>query len=312
MTKLLTKKNSMLSLKIIITCIFFIAIFSNTDFDATITILIEADIMFVILALFVLIAEVFIATTRWLIVLNWLKINISYSSTLRFLWIGAFFNQALPSSIGGDALRGYFLCKHKNCSIGAATVGVLLDRVVAMFSLTLLMASTLPLWFKLVTDPVINGSVIIVIIGLFVSIGIGITLDFMPNKWTHWKIVQGVVTLSQNSRKIIFSYYGLVLIALSLSIQLSFVFAVWILAHSMGLDVNFVDVLLIIPITNLITVLPISIAGWGVREAVIITGLGFLGVSPEAALALSIFYGLLILVSAIPGAIYWLQSKVRP
>jgi uncharacterized membrane protein YbhN (UPF0104 family) len=80
----------------------------------------------------------------------------------------------------------------------------------------------------------------------------------------------------------------------------------------MGLDVNFVDVLLIIPITNLITVLPISIAGWGVREVVIITGLGFLGVSPEAALALSIFYGLLILVSAIPGAIYWLQSKVRP
>ncbi len=312
MTKLLTKKNSMLSLKIIITCIFFIAIFSNTDFDATITILTGADIMFVILALFVLVAEQFIATTRWLIVLNWLKINISYSSTLRFLWIGAFFNQALPSSIGGDALRGYFLCKHKNCSIGAATVGVLLDRVVAMFSLTLLIASTLPLWFKLVTDPIINGSVIIVIIGLFVSIGIGITLDFMPNKWTHWKIVQGIVTLSQNSRKIIFSYYGLVLIALSLSIQLSFVFAVWILAHSMGLDVNFVDVLLIIPITNLITVLPISIAGWGVREVVIITGLGFLGVSPEAALALSIFYGLLILVSAIPGAIYWLQSKVRP
>ncbi len=312
MTKLLTKKNSMLSLKIIITCIFFIAIFSNTDFDATITILTGADIMFVILALFVLVAEQFIATTRWLIVLNWLKINISYSSTLRYIWIGAFFNQALPSSIGGDALRGYFLCKHKNCSIGAATVGVLLDRVVAMFSLTLLIASTLPLWFKLVTDPIINGSVIIVIIGLFVSIGIGITLDFMPNKWTHWKIVQGVVTLSQNSRKIIFSYYGLVLIALSLSIQLSFVFAVWILAHSMGLDVNFVDVLLIIPITNLITVLPISIAGWGVREVVIITGLGFLGVSPEAALALSIFYGLLILVSAIPGAIYWLQSKVRP
>ncbi len=312
MTKLLTKKNSMLSLKIIITCIFFIAIFSNTDFDATITILTGADIMFVILALFVLVAEQFIATTRWLIVLNWLKINISYSSTLRYIWIGAFFNQALPSSVGGDALRGYFLCKHKNCSIGAATVGVLLDRVVAMFSLTLLIASTLPLWFKLVTDPIINGSVIIVIIGLFVSIGIGITLDFMPNKWTHWKIVQGVVTLSQNSRKIIFSYYGLVLIALSLSIQLSFVFAVWILAHSMGLDVNFVDVLLIIPITNLITVLPISIAGWGVREVVIITGLGFLGVSPEAALALSIFYGLLILVSAIPGAIYWLQSKVRP
>ena len=310
MTKLLTKKNSVLLIKIIITCIFFMAIVRNTDFDSTITILTRADIVFVIIALTVLIVEVFIATARWFIVSNWLKINISYSSALRYLWIGAFFNQALPSSIGGDALRVYFLCKHRNCSMGDATVGVLLDRVVAMFSLTLLIVSTLPLWLELVTNPIVNTSILLLLTGLLVCIGIGITLDFIPNKWITWKVVRGMFTLSQKSRRIIFSHHGLILMALSFTIQLSFVFAVWILARSMGLDVKFVDALLIIPITNLITVLPISIAGWGVREAVIITGFGFLGINSEAALAVSIFYGLLILVSSIPGSVYWLQSKI--
>jgi glycosyltransferase 2 family protein len=310
MTKIITKKTGALLIKIIITSIFFMAILRNTDFDSTISILIRADIMLVIVAFSVLLVEVIIATARWFIVLNWLKIDISFSSTLRYLWIGAFFNQALPSSIGGDALRGYFLCKHSNCSMGDATVGVLLDRVVAMFSLTLLIIISLPLWFELVTNPIINNSILLLLSGLLVCIIIGITLDFIPHKWITLKVVRGLFVLSQKSRRIIFSRYGLILIVISFTIQLSFVFAVWILSQSMGLDVNFVDVLLIIPVTNLITVLPISIAGWGVREAVIISGFGFLGINSEAALAISIFYGLLILVSSIPGSMFWLQSKI--
>jgi len=310
MTKLFTKKTFALLIKIIITSIFFLIIFRNTDFNSTISILIRADIILVIIALTILIVEVFIATARWFIVLNWLKVDISFSSTLRYLWIGAFFNQALPSSIGGDALRGYFLCKHSNCSMGEATIGVLLDRVVAMVSLTLLIITTLPLWLELITNSVVNNSIILLLTGLLICIIIGITLDFIPNKWVAWKVMRGMLKLSRKSRKIIFSRHGLILIIISFAIQLSFVFAVWILSRSMGLDIKLIHVLLIIPVTNLITVLPISIAGWGVREAVIISGFGFLGINSEAALAVSIFYGLLILVSSIPGSIYWLQSKI--
>ena len=310
MTKFHTKNSLALLIKVIITIIFFVVILRNTDFDSTRSILIRADIMLVIFALTVLIVEVFVATARWFIVLNWLKVKISYSSALRYLWIGVFFNQALPSSIGGDAVRGYFLCKQSNCSMGEATVGVLLDRVVAMISLLLLIICCLPFWFELVTNPVVNNSILLLIAGLLICFIIGITLDFIPNKWITWKVVRGMFTLSQKSRRIIFSSHGLVLIFISFSIQLSFVFAVWILAFSMGLDVKFIDVLLIVPITNLITVLPISIAGWGVREAVIISGFGYLGINSEAALAVSIFYGLLILFSSIPGSIYWLKSRI--
>jgi uncharacterized membrane protein YbhN (UPF0104 family) len=54
--------------------------------------------------------------------------------------------------------------------------------------------------------------------------------------------------------------------------------------------------------------IPISIAGWGVREGIMVMGFGYLGVPPEQALALSILYGLLLLVVAIPGVIIWFLS----
>jgi len=56
-------------------------------------------------------------------------------------------------------------------------------------------------------------------------------------------------------------------------------------------------------------VVPISIAGWGVREGIMVVGFGYLGVASEASLALSILYGLSILVVALPGGIIWMFKR---
>jgi len=80
---------------------------------------------------------------------------------------------------------------------------------------------------------------------------------------------------------------------------------------AIGLDINveWSGFLLIIPLVTLMMVVPISIAGWGVREGVMVVGFGYLGVAPEAALALSILYGLLMLVVALPGGIVWALKR---
>ena len=60
------------------------------------------------------------------------------------------------------------------------------------------------------------------------------------------------------------------------------------------------------PLASLLMTVPISIAGWGVREGVMIIGFGFLGVTPESALAISLLYGLIMLVISLPGVVIWL------
>ena len=77
----------------------------------------------------------------------------------------------------------------------------------------------------------------------------------------------------------------------------------------MKLDLAWQGILLIVPVVTLFTLIPISIAGWGVRESVMIIGLGYLNVPPEEALALSILYGLLMAMIALPGGFIWLFIK---
>ena len=100
-------------LKVLVTALLFIVIFDKVDINSTIEILKTTNSSFFILALSVMTIEVLIANTRWRLILKQLGSNIAYFTALRYLWIGVFFNQALPSSIGGDAVRGYYLCKNE-------------------------------------------------------------------------------------------------------------------------------------------------------------------------------------------------------
>ena len=74
----------------------------------------------------------------------------------------------------------------------------------------------------------------------------------------------------------------------------------------MELSLKWTGVVIVMPLVTLIMVIPISIAGWGIREGAMVVGLGYLGVIPESALALSVLYGLLLLTIALPGGLIWL------
>ena len=311
MEKATIKKYFFNILKVLVTTLLFIVIFDKVDINSTIEILKATDSSFFILALLVMTIEVLIANTRWRLILKQLGSNIAYFTALRYLWIGVFFNQALPSSIGGDAVRGYYLCKNEDYSISEATIGVLLDRVIGLLGLVLLVIFTIPLIFESIVTPLTKWTILAIIIAALLAIIMSMIIDLIPNKFSQWKIMNGLVKFSSKGREVLFSFYGMLSIILSLIIHLTFVFAAWLLAYGMGLDISLTGMLLIVPITNLLIALPISIAGWGVREGLFIAGLGYLNVSSDAALALSILYGLLMLVVSLPGLIDWILQKPK-
>jgi hypothetical protein len=311
MEKATIKKYFFNILKVLVTTLLFIVIFDKVDINSTIEILKATDSSFFILALLVMTIEVLIANTRWRLILKQLGLNIAYFTALRYLWIGVFFNQALPSSIGGDAVRGYYLCKNEDYSISEATIGVLLDRVIGLLGLVLLVIFTIPLIFESIVTPLTKWTILAIIIAALLAIIMSLIIDLIPNKFSQWKIMNGLVKFSSKGREVLFSFYGMLSIILSLIIHLTFVFAAWLLAYGMGLDISLTGMLLIVPITNLLIALPISIAGWGVREGLFIAGLGYLNVSSDAALALSILYGLLMLVVSLPGLIDWILQKPK-
>ena len=63
---------------------------------------------------------------------------------------------------------------------------------------------------------------------------------------------------------------------------------------------------MVVPPVTLIQLLPVSLAGWGVRETALVVALGSCGVPAEAALATSILLGMCMILVGLPGGLIWL------
>ena len=293
-------------LKVIVSLGLITLLVNQVDFNKIVNILKNVDITMIIYALILLIIQVFIATTRWQSVLKCQKIMLDYKNTLQILWSGLFFNQAMPSSVGGDVIRGYYL-KKQGMTLGRATIGVLMDRLFGMIGLVLLVLASLPLLFELVDDPIARTGVLFIAVGISLALLFIFFTDKLPGNFSHFKIIKGLYSLSREGRHCISN--GVIILLISILIHLISVIVVMIIATGLGINVEWSGFLLIIPLVTLMMVVPISIAGWGVREGVMVVGFGYLGVVPEAALALSILYGLLMLVVALPGGAIWMFKK---
>jgi hypothetical protein len=89
--------------------------------------------------------------------------------------------------------------------------------------------------------------------------------------------------------------------------------AIWFTALAIGVACPLFETLAVLPAVLLAASLPISIAGWGVREGGMVVGLGLLGVATSDAALVSVFFGLLQLAFGAAGGLAWLlQHSPRP
>lgn len=280
----------------------------NIDINETLRHLERFKLPFLFFALCVLAVQALVITLRWKIILFHLDLSYSFSNLLRYFWSGSFFNQALPSSIGGDALRGYYIYKD-GAKPKDAVLSVLIDRLFGVTGLTILVILMFPSLLTQEGFVDLKNSIFIVIFGTSIIVVTAFSLDLFV-KIKSWKVIRGLLHLSYESRNMLLtSFDGFKLSILSIIVHLCSVATVFIIAMGMGLSLSWYSVIIIIPLVSLVMVAPISIAGWGVRESSMVFGLGYFGVNPEHALALSLAYGLTALIVTIPGLFFWLADR---
>ena len=256
---------------------------------------------------------VFLASWRWRIILAAVGIRIGFPSALQILFISLVLNQVLPSTLGGDAMRAWRIVK-RGSSVGRAVRGVMLDRVVALLGLALLVALGLPFVLSITGDRVaywiLWGIVAVVLFGLAVLLVLEKILA--PLNYGPRALYQGLSELSRDARRLFLAprTAGSTLV-LSVLIHAASALLVFILALGMGIPVSVIECLVLIPPVILMAVLPVTIAGWGVREGAMIAAMGFVGVPPSEALALSVMFGLIVMASSLPGVAIWIVSGDR-
>ncbi len=265
------------------------------------------------LCLAILLVQVLVVTHRWALVGRSIDAPLHLRTAFRILLIGMFFNQTLPSSVGGDAVRVWLLTREK-MSTGKAISLVLCDRVLGLVVLIALIFLMLPVMSGRISSDAATRTTLAAI-GIIGAIGFVVFLlagNPLIALLRHWKVTRPLAGLATDFRRLFLNTGTTAqLLLLSLVVHLLTVAAVILLAWGIDVDVGILECILIVPAVILVTTLPISIAGWGVRESAMVAGLGLIGVASSDALAVSVLFGLVQIIVALPGGLVWLADRPR-
>ena len=237
--------------------------------------------------------------------------DLSIWDALRIVWVGQFFSQVLPGAVGGDAFRAWYLSRF-GINLKQSVTVAFLDRAYGIVAVLLLLLLGLPWLLLVVGDLALSAIAGLVVVGGFAAIGIGISLERLPARWFGHAYLASLLRFSiAIKRGLTTARISLPCIGLSFVIQVLGALSLWLIGQSLQIGAVFAGLLVVSPLTNIAMMLPISIAGWGVREAVIVSCLNIMDVPASEALVLSVLSGLLNLVASFPGFLVWLLLKVR-
>ena len=310
----MSKKHIALGLKFLVSGGLIWLLVDGIDLGAAKDRILGADLKILGLVLLVSVVQILICVVRWRAVLDAINAVLSFVEGLRLYLIGFFFNQALPSSVGGDAVRVYKAYKG-GMSLGCAINGVMLERVAVVLGLVLLVVLATPFFIDRVGPDEaawIVPAVSVLGFGGLAGLVFLMFLDRLPSTFSRWRVVRGVAVLAADTRRVFLSpLHSFKALGWSLAGHVNVALAVYLMGVSIGLEITWLDCMVLMPPVLLVMTLPISIAGWGVREQAMVTAFGLIGVPGEGALALSIMFGLLGLLFGLPGGIVWLMSSDR-
>jgi len=245
---------------------------------------------------------------RWHLILAAETKSPGPGTLLKIVFVGVFFNQVLPTGVGGDAVRAW-RCSRVGIALGAAIRSILLDRACGYLVLIVLYVLGLPSLLKILPDPQEREAIIaVLVIGLLGLVALG-SLDRLPRPILRVRLIAPFAELSRASRRLFRDpgRCGAVLGFSIITIALS-VLALKFVGDAVGSPLPLSSWLMIVPPVTLIQLVPVSVAGWGVREAALVIALGWFGVSAETALAISVLVGLCLILVGLPGGLIWLAD----
>jgi uncharacterized membrane protein YbhN (UPF0104 family) len=256
--------------------------------------------------------QIFIGALRWREISADCGAPLTTTQATRFNLIGTFFNQTLPSSIGGDAVR-LWLVARGGAGWRAATYSIFVDRAIGLIALAIVIVASLPWSYRLIDDPHGRSALLFVDFAALAG-GVGfLILGRLNWPWLkRWWATHHLHACSVIANRVIFSRArGPRLAVLSLLVHFLAVVIAWCVVRSIAAPIGFGQVFQLVPPVMLITMLPISIAGWGVREATMGLAFGYAGLMTSEGVNVSLLFGAVSFVVGAFGGLVWIFSAEK-
>ena len=273
-----------------------------------------------------------IVALRWWVLLRTQSVFISLWAAIKLYFLGWFYNNFMPSSIGGDVVRAWYVTKHTEKRFEAALsvfvdriIGLLSTFVIAFFFYMLLLPGTLkqvlaeanlkqqtkPGFFTTHREIVIT----ITLISLLVLSGLALTrkgrllLSKIYGKLRHLLIkLKQAAVIYCNKPLAIASVFCLTVV-----MQLMVITGFWILGKSMGIDVSVRYYYVFFSLAWVVGVIPVSIGGFGVVEFfLVLMFTRIAGIEEPAAMAIALSQRAVWMLTSLPGAVIHLMGAHLP
>ncbi|MHC4703995.1 MAG: lysylphosphatidylglycerol synthase transmembrane domain-containing protein, partial [Planctomycetota bacterium] len=285
------------------------------------------------LGIYLLSQLIFVA--RWSLLLKVHSIRIGFWPAVRLHFLGLFYNNCLPSAVGGDLLRAWYVTRHTDKKVEAA-LSVFVDRVVGLTAMLIMAAFAYLLvpaqrpteqfetrfagadvlrhladykWFIAGA-----GLVIVIAAAVLASTAGGRAL---LKRWLRLIRMSCAVVIAEvvTSIRIYWARKSVFIYALLLAFccQSLFILGMWLMGRGIGVTAPIKYYFIFFPISWLLGTLPISVGGAGIMELWLKTMfIGVCAVSSEHALALALCQRLLWLFGSLPGAVIHLIGAHLP
>jgi glycosyltransferase 2 family protein len=256
--------------------------------------------------------QIFIGVLRWREISAECGAPLGTGQAMRYNMIGSFFNQTLPSAIGGDAVR-LWLVARGGAGWRAATYSIFVDRAIGLIALAIIIVASLPWSYNLIADPQGRFALLLVDFAALVG-GLGfLALGALPWPWLKrgWA-AHHIHACAVIANRVIFSRKrGPKVAVLSLLVHVLAVVIAWCVVQSIAAPVRFGQVFQLVPPVVLIAMLPVSIAGWGVREATMGLAFGYAGLMTNEGVNVSLLFGAVSFIVGAFGGLVWIFSAEK-
>jgi len=313
------KRKALIWAKVAVSLALLGYLLSTTDLGTLYDRFRRGDTMLLALAVVLYTLTLALATWRWRMLLHAQGYQASMGQLGASYLVATFFNNFLPSNIGGDVIR----VRDGSALTGSTTTSlaiVAIDRILGLGALYVLalgawIAGTPALRGLAGATPVLAlmGIVFLTLAYVFFRPGTARRLMAATRlntwRWAHerFEIVQEAVHVYRREVRAVWGAF-----AASVALQSLIVFFYYDVAQSLRIPLPLSAAFLIVPLCSLVQTVPISFNGWGIRESVFIVYFRQLGLSRESALAFSLAGAGLIALLSLPGAIVWSSRVSRP
>lgn len=240
-----------------------------------------------------------ISTRRWS---YFVKTKKKYKELFELYMIGTFFNLFLPGTIGGDAVKAYYLYKGTQKK-GDSLVSVFMERYMGLCGLMVIATAGFIWGFNYVRDTFVIKLFGIMLAG-FASASIIVV--YFPYEMFYEKLKGVRISIGNylRDKRVVTATF-----LLSVTVQAIGICVVYLLGLSLEMETDFKVYVIFIPIISVISMIPVSFSGVGVREYSFLYLYGMVGVPKEKSVTLAILWFAVMILTGIIGMFYYLKKR---